>query len=80
MKYFQKNTTVKNITLPFGLMCFRNIITGKTQIKKRLTFLQILLKATTHPQKHTKANRKKAKLEINRTEKGSIGKKERNTH
>ena len=35
MKYFQKNTTDKNATQTFGLMCFRNIIAGKKPNKKR---------------------------------------------
>ena len=29
MKYFQKNTAVKNTTQKFGLMCFRNVIAEK---------------------------------------------------
>ena len=78
MKYFQKGTAVKNTTRTFGRMCFRNI-TGKKKSKKGSKTLQILPKAATHPTKYGKANSKKAKLEINDTEKKNVEKKKENS-
>ena len=61
MKYFQKNTTVKNTTRTFSLMCFRNIIAEKkAKQKEAFKTLRILPKAATHPTKSGKPNSKKS--------------------
>ena len=76
MKYFQKNTAVKNTTQTFGLMCFRNIIVEKNPSKKNvLKHYKSYRKQQHIQQSMVKQIDKKAKLEINDTEKKNVEKK-----
>ena len=80
MKYFQRDTTMKNTTRTFGLMCFRNNIAGKKPNKKNVLKLYKSYQKQQHIQQSVvKQTPKKAKPEINVTEKENVEKNKEKT-